>query len=256
MIFPHYFHLFGQSFHPHPTMELIAYSGGYQIFMLLRRRHRRLFPDRPFVSFEKNMWIIVGAIFGALVGSKLLAWAESPSEYFANFPDWQRLIGGKTIVGGLLGGWVGVEIAKKIVGIKHATGDLYVIPLIFGMAVGRVGCFLTGLSDQTYGLHTALPWAINFGDGPRHPTQFYDIVFLALFGSILHLSIKPKPAGYLFRVFMIGYLLYRFASEFIKPRDFRVIGLSSIQWACLISAIFILVRLRRMDQQQLTPRVS
>ena len=188
------------------------------------------------------------AIFGALIGSKLLAWVESPQEYFGRFPDWHRLLGGKTIVGGLLGGWVGVEIAKKIVGIKHATGDLYIIPLIFGMAVGRIGCFLTGLSDQTYGVHCSLPWAVDFGDGPRHPTQLYDIVLLTILGFILHFTIKQKPAGFMFRVFMIGYLLYRFASEFIKPRDFRAIGLSPIQWACLLSAIYILCRLGKLNK--------
>ena len=92
-------------------------------------------------------------------------------------------LGGKTIVGGLHGGWAGVELAKWRLGIRHSTGDVFVFPLIFGMSVGRIGCFLTGLPDHTYGNHTSLPWAVNFGDGPRHPTQLYDIVFLCLLGG-------------------------------------------------------------------------
>ena len=87
MIFPHYFHLFGRALHPHPVMELIAYSGSFQIYLYLRRRTARLHPERPTVPFEQNMWIIVGAIFGALIGSKLLAWVESPLDYF---PHWRN----------------------------------------------------------------------------------------------------------------------------------------------------------------------
>ena len=68
---------------------------------------------------------------------------------------------------------------KRYIGLRTSTGDLYAIPLALGIAIGRIGCFLTGLSDNTYGTATNLPWAINFGDGiPRHPTQLYEIAFL------------------------------------------------------------------------------
>ena len=30
--------------------------------------------------------------------------------------------------------------------------------------VGRIGCFLSGLPDGTYGLPSSLPWAIDLGD--------------------------------------------------------------------------------------------
>ena len=247
MLFPHYFHLFGRTLHPHPVMELIAYSGGFQLYLHLRRRSAKLYPDRPAIPFEQNMWIIVGAIFGALVGSKLLAWLESPLEYFPHWRDPRMWLGGKTIVGGLLGGWIGVEIAKKCVRVRPSTGDLYVFPLIFGMAVGRVGCFLTGLDDHTFGNLTTLPWAVNFGDGPRHPTQLYDILFLTLFGiALLALSRRPLPNGYLFRAFMLGYLLYRFSIEFLKPRYHPWLGLSAIQLACLIGVIACIILIRRM----------
>jgi phosphatidylglycerol:prolipoprotein diacylglycerol transferase len=252
MVFPHYFHLLGRPLHPHPVMELIAYSGGFQFYLWLRRRSALLHPDRPAVAFEQMMWIIVGAIFGALFGSKLLAWVESPLDYFPRWREPATWMGGKTIVGGLLGGWVGVEIAKKLLGVSRSTGDLYVFPLIFGMAVGRIGCFLTGLDDHTYGNLSSLPWAVDFGDGPRHPTQLYDILFLAVFGAFLFvLSRRPLPNGLLFRSFMLGYLLYRFAIEFLKPRYHPWLGLSAIQLACLLSAALCAVLIREMKQ---TPR--
>jgi phosphatidylglycerol---prolipoprotein diacylglyceryl transferase len=56
--------------------------------------------------------------------------------------------------------------------VRRATGDVFAIPLTVGIAVGRVGCFLTGLADNTHGLPANLPWAIDYGDGiPRHPAQ-------------------------------------------------------------------------------------
>src|SRR5947209_5774632 len=181
MTFPHYFHLFGRAIHPHPVMEIVAYSGGFQLYLAIRRRWRR----SAVVPFEQNMWVLVGAVFGALFGSKLLAWLESPGLYFTHLRDPGVWLGGKTIVGGLLGGWAGVEIAKKALHVTRSTGDLFVFPLIVGTCLGRVGCFLTGLPDHTYGTFTTLPWAVNFGDGPRHPTQLYEIAFLLLLGAAL-----------------------------------------------------------------------
>jgi phosphatidylglycerol:prolipoprotein diacylglycerol transferase len=87
---------------------------------------------------------------------------------------------------------VSVELTKRYIGLGTSTGDLYAIPLALGIAIGRIGCFLTGLSDNTYGTPTNLPWAINFGDGiPRHPTQLYEILFLlALIPFLYHVLNK------------------------------------------------------------------
>jgi prolipoprotein diacylglyceryltransferase len=96
-------------------------------------------------------------------------------------------MGGKTIVGALVFGLVSVELMKRYIGVHQSTGDLYAIPLALGIAIGRIGCFLTGLSDNTYGTPTTLPWAINFGDGvPRHPTQLYEIAFLIALIPLLY----------------------------------------------------------------------
>ena len=57
----------------------------------------------------------------------------------------------------------------------------------------KEACFLALFAAASDGLvesiseqvATDLPWAVDFGDGPRHPTQLYDIVFLGLFGLFL-----------------------------------------------------------------------
>jgi phosphatidylglycerol:prolipoprotein diacylglycerol transferase len=250
MTFPVSFHVFGLALPSHPVMETIAYTGGFQFYRVLRRRW-----TGPKTSVESTLWILVGAIFGALVGSKLLAVTESWPDYL---DLWRRtrnpaaVLGGKTIVGGLLGGWAGVEVAKKILGVTVSTGDLFTFPLAAGMAVGRVGCFLTGLPDHTCGNRTTVPWAVDFGDGPRHPAQLYDILFLILLSIGLAIRMRfPHRPGRIFRLFVFFYCLYRLSVEFIKPTGPHYAGLSAIQWACAGGAGvagFLLYRQRQFDR--------
>ncbi len=74
---------------------------------------------------------------------------------------------------------IGVEWVKRAIGARGSSGDAFALPLIVGIAIGRIGCFLAGLGDHTYGNPTALPWGVDFGDGvPRHPTAV--VAFLIL----------------------------------------------------------------------------
>jgi prolipoprotein diacylglyceryltransferase len=246
MSFPVYIPLFGHRLHPHPVMEVLAYAAGSQLYFLLRRRWRGATVKLP---LEKNLWLLVGCVFGALLGSKLLAWAESWPHYreALRSPDPRMILAGKTIVGGLLGGWVGIEVAKKFLHIPRSTGDLFVFPLMVGMSLGRVGCFLTGLDDHTHGNATGLPWGVDFGDGVRrHPAQLYEIAFLFALGVLLFLTFRPgNEPGRLFRRFMLGYLLFRLLVEFIKPTYKPYAGLSAIQIACAAGAAVCLWQLAR-----------
>ena len=77
----------------------------------------------------------------------------------------------------------------------------------------------------------------HFGDGPRHPTQLYEIAFLIVLGIALLLRMRHSHEnGRLFRLFMLGYLAFRFAVEFIKPVYNPYLGLSAIQIACLVGS--------------------
>lgn len=246
LTFPFHFNLFGYSLPAHAVLEVTAYAVGFQCFLLARRRDTRVR-----LAPEQVMWLIAGAVFGALIGSKVLAWLESPRQYWEARHNLQAFLGGKTIVGGLLGGWLGVEVAKRLLGIRGSSGDAYVWGLIPGIAIGRVGCFLTGLDDHTHGTPTALPWGVDFGDGlPRHPTQLYEIAFVLLWGAALRTlsrrsAVLPDRPGALFRLFLLGYLLFRLAVDFIKPVDYSYAGLTAIQWAALLGALVCLWQLVR-----------
>jgi prolipoprotein diacylglyceryltransferase len=215
------------------VFETLAYALAFAWY----RRQRRHNGD--VVDARTRRWIIVAAAIGGLAGSRLLAFMENPVALAGQSAHLSSLIAGKTIVGGLIGGLIAVEWVKRRLGVVVATGDLLVVPLVLGIAVGRVGCFLTGLSDGTHGIATHLPWGIDFGDRVvRHPTQLYELAFLLLLllGFAL-LKDRLPLAGDRFKVFMVAYLGFRLAVDFIKPAA-HVAGLSIIQWACLATIAF------------------
>ena len=173
--------------HPawHPVMETLAYAVGFAVYRLLRARQGDIV-DEP-----QRWTVLAGAAVGALVGSRVLGVAEqwpTVEQAWRSGRLTELLLspGGKTIVGGLLGGWMGVELVKRLSGIRRRTGDLFALPLCVGIAVGRVGCLLAGLADDTYGKATSLPWAVNLGDGiGRQPVQMYEILFLVILAVLV-----------------------------------------------------------------------
>ncbi|SHF39674.1 Prolipoprotein diacylglyceryl transferase [Seinonella peptonophila] len=233
MDFPIYISFGLFKLHPHLLFESLAYFIGFRVYLKMRGQSK--------LTMIQAMWVVFGAIVGASIGSKLLAWLEDPMRTIEQWNHVSYLMQGKTIVGGLLGGLIGVELIKKRVGITRSTGDDMIFALITGMTIGRIGCFLTGLSDQTYGIPTSWITGIDFGDGVmRHPTQLYEIVFLVFLGVLLYFIKKNIPLhdGALFQLFMIGYLSWRLLIDFIKPTPHPYWGLNNIQIACLLGLIY------------------
>ncbi len=131
------------------------------------------------------------------------------------------------MVGALVGAIVGVEIYKRLRGIKGSTGGPFVGSFTLGVVIGRLGCFFTGLPDQTYGTPTALPWAVDLGDGiGRHPVQLYESAAMALFllAYLAGLAVRaPWAMRRGFYAMCLAYAVQRFAWEFLKPYP-RLIG--------------------------------
>lgn len=181
--------------------------------------------------------VMVGLLLGAALGNKAVFLIERPDV-------WQRLVAGEwlmpgqSIVGGLLGGLLGVEIAKKLTGQIRSTGDAMVWPLAWGIALGRIGCFAAGLHDDTYGVATTLPWGVDFGDGVRrHPTQLYDLAVVLGLALAVHGRFARVP-GLAFKLFLGGYLAWRLAIDGLKPVPHAyALGLSGIQWLCAAALV-------------------
>ena len=192
--------------HPHLFFESLSYGVAFAVYLRLRRR----FGDP--VAPPLRWAAVAAAVAGAALGSKLLFWLEDPELTLQNLHNPAYLVGGKTIVGALIGGLLTVELLKRYVGLRTSTGDLYAIPLAVGIAIGRIGCFLTGLSDNTCGTPTSLPWGVNFGDAiPRHPTQLYEIAFL--------LALIPSLYRVLNRIVILSAALGKKGEADAKSKD-------------------------------------
>jgi prolipoprotein diacylglyceryltransferase len=244
-------------FHPelHPLFEALGYAGGFGVYKWQRAEQGDALSD------ERRWVVIAAAAVGALVGARALGLLEQAPRMGLH---WSEVLqpGGKTIVGGLLGGWAGVEIVKWVTGVRSRTGDLFALPLCVGIAIGRIGCFFAGLADDTYGVATTLPWGVDFGDGVRrHPTQLYEFLFLMVLAAVLWWWERQKTnaagaevrsgwlaEGQVFRGFLAAYLGGRLVIDFLKPQP-RVGGMNWIQWACVAGLVVLVVSewLRRRE---------
>jgi phosphatidylglycerol:prolipoprotein diacylglycerol transferase len=227
--------------------------GGIALGVALYRR-ARLRSGLGGITQPGGFAVIAGLLVGAAIGNKLVFLIERPDV-------WQRLLAGdlalpgQSIVGGLLGGLVGVEIAKALSGQTRSTGDAMVWPIAIGLAFGRIGCFIAGLHDDTYGAATALPWGVDFGDGVRrHPTQLYDAVVALGLAAAVHGRHEPVP-GLAFKLFLSGYLLWRLGIDALKPVPHAyAFGWSGIQWVCALALAVYAPIVHRHWQRQHNPR--
>lgn len=193
--------------------EALGYIGAAVVYARVRSRRGDVVEDRL------RLDVIAGAAVGAAFGSRLLAALAQPPVTLAS------VMSGKTIVGGLLGGWIGVEVVKRMIGIRRRTGDLFVLPLIVAMSIGRIGCFLAGPDDHTAGLPSSVPWAIAIRDGvPRHPVALYEIAFLVALAPPVEFVRRRGRDGDAFRIFIAAYGVFRFCVDFIKPDPPPMIG--------------------------------
>jgi phosphatidylglycerol:prolipoprotein diacylglycerol transferase len=178
---------------------------------------------------ERSLLILLAAVLGGAIGSKLLVLATDWRAIAAQFPNLGILVSGRSIVGGLIGGAAGVWLLKRRLGIRERKGNLFAPAIAAGVAVGRIGCFLRGCC---HGTPTALPWGVDFGEGvPRHPVQVYESLFmLAAFVALTWVRDRARHPAVLFWALMAGYFAFRFAAEFIRVEPRGWLGLTAFQW--------------------------
>ena len=234
--------VFGIKLNVHLILEYLAFFIAFRYYVRLRKS------AIDTISSNNRLSIILGAIIGSFIGSRLMGFLENPLIDFSS-ENLLLLLNTKSIMGGLFGGLIGVEVSKKIIHEKQSSGDLFTFPIILGIIIGRIGCFLSGTNEFTYGNETEFFTGMDLGDGLlRHPTSLYEIIFLMLLFLILQ-KLKTSTAkenGLLFKIFMISYFGFRFLIEFIKPNIFYVLGLSSIQLLCISCWIYYSPLLKKM----------
>lgn len=230
MNFPVQIDLFGQKIYLHFIMECLAFFIGIRYYYFIKKRQKN-----SVISDQNRLWILLGAMVGALLGSRIIANLETP-ELLGKL-SLIEMYQNKTVLGGFLGGLFGVEITKYFIGEKQSSGDLYVLPIILALFIGRIGCFSMGVYEPTHGIETSFFTGMDLGDGKlRHPIMLYEMFFLLLL-AIFFISIRHQKLenGLRFKIFMLAYFSFRFFMEFLKPSHPIACNLSIIQWC----AIFI-----------------
>lgn len=242
MDFPATVHIFGKDILLHPITESLGIFVGMRYYTFLKRKDQEKF------SNVNSLLILIAATLGALIGSHMIGSLERPDDLMKAPDIWAYIWLNNTIVGGLAGGLISVEAMKKIIGKKESTGDRMVYPLIVAMFIGRIGCFFTGVYEETYGLPTHSIFGMDLGDHiPRHPVALYEMVFLATLFVLLKYFQRnfSYKSGVLFQIFMLLYFSFRFFLDFIKPKYNIILGLSTIQLVCFFIIIYYIYLIKK-----------
>jgi len=151
-------------------------------------------------------------LLGAIVGAKLAMLAGDlgwPIEHVALD---HAIFSGKSIVGGLLGGFLAAELSKPWLGWTEPPNDWFACKLTLSIAIGRVGCIAAGCCR---GLPTQSRLAIVYSDGvPRVPVTSFELVLhLGLFALFYSLHRRGRLRGRLFALYLMIYGVFRIFSE-------------------------------------------
>ena len=207
---------------------------------------------------DQDLLVIVA---GGLLGAAILARLGLAIRYLQQADD-PSLLGflrhsGRSVLGGLAGGYFGVVASKRLIGYTRSTGDLFAPGVALGMAIGRIGCFLA----ERPGTVSALPWAVRVpaDAAPRivqcpacitgesmHPSFLYESAFLALVSWLLFRFVHRRayPAswmveGDLFKLFLLVYAAFRFFVEFVRGNPVMGLGMSGSQLRVLPTSILL-----------------
>ncbi|WP_043637675.1 prolipoprotein diacylglyceryl transferase [Chromobacterium haemolyticum] len=207
------------------------------------------------------MYGAVGVVLGGRLGEVLF---YQPGYYLSHPLEilmvWK---GGMSFHGGFIGVLIGVALFARKHGRSFWEVTDFIAPLVpLGLAAGRIGNFING---ELWGrvADPKLPWAmlfpqarmddlvqaqqssdlmvtlLQYGGLPRHPSQLYEFALegLALFALLWCFSAKTRARGQVSALFLIGYGLARFGSEFFRTPDAGIFGRSDVismgQWLSL-----------------------
>lgn len=183
---------------------------------------------KPDARDPRLLYVYLAALSGALLGAKA---AYLFAEGWIYWPDynthpalvWRQWIVGKSVTGALLGGYGAVEFVKWLTRYRSATGDLFAVIAPLGLALGRVGCLVSGCC---LGQPMARAWytLADSAGVDRWPAVPLELAFnLALAGFALLCWRKHWLSGQLFHVYLMAYGLFRFGHEFFRDTP-RLLG--------------------------------
>lgn len=232
---------------PIPTHSFFVAAGlaaAGIVFLVEARRRRQTDP--------RLAYLVLGALTGAAVLSRLGTWVQhlNPAE---NLTLVQQLTTGHaSVLSAMVGAWLGVHVAKRIVRYPLRSGDLFAPAFALAMAIGRFGCFFT----EDPGTPTGTGWGIVLTPDqaarvgapagvPLHPSFLYEIAFQLAAFAVLWFWLRRRPiaAGELLTLYILGYAVFRFAVEFVRGNEVVWLGLTRPQLFLLVTIPLLAVRI-------------
>ena len=230
----------------HQVFVALGLITGLLVFLYEARKRdawdERLFP------------VLAGIVIGGAIGARTSSLLDQVNEHGLSALGTVWLYGGRTILGGLSGAYIGGVIGKKVGGYPFRTGDLFAPAVALGLAVGRIGCFLS----EAPGRPTSLPWGIrvdpittaNIPDCPgcvqglpMHPSMLYEIAFLLIaFVLIKKYGSRITAPGEGFVLVLTCYAVFRFLVEFTRANPTNAIGLTGSQVFLLVVSPLLIWR--------------
>jgi prolipoprotein diacylglyceryltransferase len=210
-------------------------------------------------KYPMSTWllIILSGVLFFIIGTKSATY--TPQQWIQvltrfQFPN----ANGKTILGGIVGLFTGIFIAKNFLRFKGPVLDTLAVALPVGMAISRIGCLLGGCC---FGTPTHLPWGIQYDAASSayevhlaeglihlhdksslavHPAQLYQVIGCLIIAFVVWRTRKHwKSEGNLFLFSVLCYLVLRFFVEFVRAPETNFfaghlfMGLKIIQWFIL-----------------------
>ncbi|NHN56120.1 prolipoprotein diacylglyceryl transferase [Calidifontibacter sp. DB0510] len=200
------------------------------------------------------LYIVAAALVGGAIFMRMGTWLQHLDLSRNASPVQQWLYGNRSILGGLVGAWLGVHVGKKLTGYRLRTGDLFAPAVAAGMVVGRIGCLLTEKPGTAWvgcpagcitlspsqAARTGAPAGI-----PLHPSFAYEIAFHAVCFGLMWMWLRHKDfrAGTLFVWYMAAYGVFRFFVEFVRGNEVVWADMTRPQLFLVVTVPLLLARI-------------
>jgi phosphatidylglycerol:prolipoprotein diacylglycerol transferase len=211
------------------VMLFFAFIGAMYI-AASRARREKLDPEHV---YDMAFFVLIGGLIGARGFYVLQYWGDKVRSFWDIFEIWK---GGIVFYGSILGGTLGFLVYRwrrsfPILPMLDAIAPA----LAFGIAIGRIGCFLNGCC---YGDPCTLPWAVRFPEQSPpwvsevgrnqippdaayslglHPTQIYSTIDgLILFLLLTAFYPLRKRDGQVVGLLLLTYPITRFFIEYLR----------------------------------------
>lgn len=223
-------------------------------------------------------WGVLGIILGGRLGYVFFygldQWAD---DWLFPVKIWD---GGMSFHGGLIGVTAALWLYGRHVGCGLLRMGDFCAPMgVLGLACGRLGNFIGG---ELWGRYSDVPWAMIFpesiqpggrvsevlyqqylagelNDLARHPSQLYQLALegLLLFAILWVFSSRPRPAGAVSGLFLVGYAVFRSIAEFFREPDAHL-GFIAFDWLTMgqllsapmfVAGVALMVYAYRRDQR-------